>query len=89
MTECAKHNLHGVTVGIITPYRAQLVALDGRGVSKSKLFPNLRVDANTVDGFQGGERDVVLFSTVCANQNGNIGFLTDRRRVNVALTRGR
>ena len=48
-----------------------------------------RVEVRTVDGFQGGERDVVIFSAVRSNADGRLGFLSDARRANVALTRAR
>jgi len=68
-------------VGVITPYQAQSMEL-------KKLIPE-GVEVNTVDGFQGREKEVILFSCVRSNSNGDIGFLKDYRRVNVALTRAR
>ncbi|CAM6115803.1 unnamed protein product [Calypogeia fissa] len=54
-----------------------------------KYRGKLEVDFRTVDGFQGGERDIIIFSAVRANASGKIGFLDDFRRLNVALTRSR
>lgn len=88
-------------IGIISPYYAQtrlLINTFESGFASSKLRPLLgtsraaevaQVEVNTVDGFQGREKRVVLLSTVRSNRNGTIGFLTDRRRLNVALTRAR
>ncbi|KAL2629325.1 hypothetical protein R1flu_014011 [Riccia fluitans] len=90
---CEDHGIPCTSVGIITPYASQVDALSRKlcqGVENTgKRFPHLQVEIKTVDGFQGGERDVILFSTVRANREGKIGFLTDRRRLNVALTRAR
>lgn len=90
---CEGHAITSTSVGIITPYASQVDALSKRlchgGGDPLKRFPNLHVEIKTVDGFQGGERDVILFSTVRANVEGKIGFLTDCRRLNVALTRAR
>jgi len=79
-----------IDVGIISPYRAQVQYL--RHLIKKresfKPFRNL-ISVNTVDGFQGQERDIILISMVRANDNGEIGFLKDLRRMNVAITRAR
>ena len=77
-------------VGVISPYRAQVQYL--RRLLKSKeFFKPFRhlISVNTVDGFQGQERDIILISLVRANDEGQIGFLRDLRRMNVAITRAR
>lgn len=79
-----------VDIGIISPYRAQvqyLRALLRRDDTLRPLTGQLTV--NTVDAFQGQERDVILVSLVRANEDGQIGFLSDLRRMNVAITRAR
>ena len=77
-------------VGIISPYRAQVQYLR-RLLKKRELFKPYRslISVNTVDGFQGQERDIILISLVRANDEGQIGFLRDLRRMNVAITRAR
>ena len=79
-----------IDVGIISPYRAQVQYLK-RLIKKRAFFKPFRhlISVNTVDGFQGQERDVVLISLVRANDTGQIGFLRDLRRMNVAITRAR
>ena len=79
-----------ITVGLISPYRAQVQYLR-RLIGKSKFFKPLRrlITINTVDGFQGQERDVIMVSMVRSNNDGQIGFLRDLRRMNVAITRAR
>ena len=77
-------------VGVISPYRAQVQYL--RRLMKNKeFFKPYRhlISVNTVDGFQGQERDIILISLVRANDDGQIGFLSDLRRMNVAITRAR
>ena len=79
-----------IDVGVISPYRAQVQHLR-RLIAKSgdlKPFRHL-ISVNTVDGFQGQERDIILISLVRANDEGQIGFLRDLRRMNVAITRAR
>ena len=79
-----------IDVGIISPYRAQ-VQLLRRMLMKSEYFKPFRrmISVNTVDGFQGQERDVIVISMVRSNDEGQIGFLRDLRRMNVAITRAR
>lgn len=79
-----------IDVGIISPYKAQVQYLRHR-VKSDPFFKPFRhlISVNTVDGFQGQERDVILISLVRANENGEIGFLRDLRRMNVAMTRAR
>ena len=79
-----------IDVGIISPYRAQVQYLR-RLIKKRNFFKPYRhlISVNTVDGFQGQERDVILISLVRANDTGQIGFLRDLRRMNVAMTRAR
>ena len=77
-------------VGIISPYRAQVQYLR-RQIKKKEWAKPYRqlISVNTVDGFQGQERDIILISLVRANNDGQIGFLRDLRRMNVAITRAR
>ena len=77
-------------VGVISPYRAQVQYLR-RLFKKREFFKPYRhlISINTVDGFQGQERDIILISLVRANDEGQIGFLRDLRRMNVAITRAR
>ena len=79
-----------IDFGIISPYKAQVQYLRGRIKSSDALRPyRSLLTVNTVDGFQGQERDVVFISLVRANEEGQIGFLSDLRRMNVAMTRAR
>ena len=77
-------------VGIISPYRVQVQYLRRQLKKKewAKPYRHL-ITVNTVDGFQGQERDIILISLVRSNDEGQIGFLRDLRRMNVAITRAR
>ena len=77
-------------VGLISPYKAQVQFLR-QLLRKDPFFKPYRnaISVNTVDGFQGQERDIILISLVRANDDGQIGFLRDLRRMNVAMTRAR
>ena len=79
-----------IDVGIISPYRAQVQYLR-RLLLKWEFFKPFRrqISINTVDGFQGQERDIIILSMVRSNDEGQIGFLRDLRRMNVAITRAR
>ncbi len=77
-------------IGIISPYKGQ-VQLLRRMLRKDSYWKPLRhlISINTVDGFQGQERDIILISMVRQNEQGQVGFLSDLRRMNVAITRAR
>lgn len=90
--------LQAEDIGIISAYAAQTVLLrrtfeQDAGDQLSSVLSAARsaevskVEVNTVDGFQGREKSVIIFSTVRSNVGGYIGFLNDKRRLNVALTR--
>lgn len=79
-----------IDFGIISPYKAQVQYLRSQIKSSAVLRPYRHLmSVNTVDGFQGQERDVIYISLVRANNEGQIGFLSDLRRMNVAMTRAR
>lgn len=94
--------LHGEDIGIIAPYVAQVSLLTRLLKSDEKYRKRFSttlgdhrrlqlsdVDVKTVDGFEGREKEVIIFSTVRNNPSGQIGFLADRRRLNVGLTRAK
>ena len=79
-----------IDFGIISPYKAQVQYLRSKIKADASLKPYRSLfTVNTVDGFQGQERDVIFISLVRANEEGQIGFLNDLRRMNVAITRAR
>ncbi|KAF7966306.1 hypothetical protein HWV62_39203 [Athelia sp. TMB] len=95
-------DLQGKDIGIIAPYAAQISLLTrmltthpahrarfeaSLGAARARQLAH--VEVRTVDGFEGREKDVVVFSTVRCNAAGHIGFLADRRRLNVGLTRAK
>ncbi|XP_037493694.1 uncharacterized ATP-dependent helicase C29A10.10c-like [Jatropha curcas] len=81
-----KQNL---SIGVISPYAAQVVAIQDKLSSKYEKVDGFSVKVQSIDGFQGGEEDIVIISTVRSNSSGGIGFVSDPRRVNVSLTRAR
>lgn len=92
ITRIGKHRIleEHIDFGLISPYKAQVQYLRQliRRTPFFKPFHHL-ISVNTVDGFQGQERDVIVISLVRANDEGQIGFLNDLRRMNVAITRAR
>ncbi len=79
-----------IDFAVISPYKPQVRLLRAMIGGDPALKPfRRRITVNTVDGFQGQERDAVFISLVRSNDGGNIGFLTDLRRMNVAMTRAR
>ena len=79
-----------IDFGLISPYKSQVQYIRGL-IKRNAFFKPFRklITVHTVDGFQGQERDVIIISLVRANDQGNIGFLNDLRRMNVAITRAR
>ncbi|CAN0880600.1 TPR and ankyrin repeat-containing protein 1 [Linum grandiflorum] len=80
-----------LSIGVISPYSAQAIAIRKKLGEKyeSTSTDGFSVKVKSVDGFQGGEEDVIIISTVRCNKSGAIGFLSDAQRTNVALTRAR
>ena len=78
-----------LSVGIISPYRAQVEYLKEMFEADKNIPANIHLGVNTIDGFQGQERDVIFISLVRSNARQEIGFLSDYRRMNVAMTRAR
>lgn len=82
--------LENLSMGIITPYRAQVERLQKLAENTPALIAlGKRITINTVDAFQGQERDVIVIGFVRSNTKGEVGFLSDIRRTNVAMTRAR
>lgn len=95
-------DLRGSDIGVITPYVAQVSLLDrlfNRNKDNIERFKRVlgdhramqvaNIEIKSVDGFEGREKEVIIFSTVRNNSLGHIGFLADRRRLNVGLTRAK
>lgn len=76
---------------MISPYNAQVVAIQENFGTRYSMDSksDFSVTVRSIDGFQGGEEDVILLSTVRCNGNGSVGFLSNCQRANVALTRAR
>ncbi|KAF6172047.1 hypothetical protein GIB67_029465 [Kingdonia uniflora] len=90
---CAKHSSVAmrikISVGIISPYKAQVSALITKFGSKYQNCSGFSLRIRSVDGFQGSEENVIIISTVRSNWNGSVGFLLNSQQTNVALTSAR
>ncbi|KAF5201090.1 Tpr and ankyrin repeat-containing protein [Thalictrum thalictroides] len=78
-----------ISIGIISPYAAQVAAIQAKLGLTYENFVDFEVKVKSVDGFQGGEEDIIIFSAVRSNNGGAIGFLSNPQRTNVALTRAK
>lgn len=76
------------SIGIISPYREQVIYMR-KTIEEDERLAGLKLSINTIDAFQGQERDLIYISLVRSNGKGEIGFLKDYRRMNVAMTRAR
>jgi len=74
---------------VISPYRAQVAAIQNKIGKRYENIRGFTVKVRSVDGFQGGEEDIIIVSTVRSNPRGFIGFVSDTRRTNVTITRAR
>ncbi|CAN1804432.1 Probable helicase MAGATAMA 3, partial [Linum perenne] len=78
-----------VSVGVISPYAAQVTEIQRKLGRRYEHGDGFSVKVRSVDGFQGGEEDIIIISTTRSNSSGAIGFLSNGQRANVALTRAR
>ncbi|KAF8025762.1 hypothetical protein BT93_F2561 [Corymbia citriodora subsp. variegata] len=78
-----------LSVGVISPYRAQVAAIQKEIGRRYENIKGFTVKVRSVDGFQGGEADIIIVSTVRSNPRGFIGFVSDTKRTNVTITRAR
>ena len=76
------------SIGLISPYAGQVNFIEAE-VEQDEEMKGLNIEVNTIDGFQGQEKDVIYISLVRSNDQGNVGFLADERRLNVAMTRAK
>ncbi len=79
----------GLQIGIISPYKEQVIYMQEQIKSDFDHFPDADITVDTIDSFQGQERDIIYISLVRSNDSGEIGFLKDSRRMNVAMTRAK
>ena len=90
--EPTEHDQRPLTIGVIAPYRAQINYLKD-AIEDSEVLNGLllqrRLSVGTVDSFQGQERDIIAITLTRSNPQGEIGFLSDIRRMNVGMTRAR
>jgi len=80
-------NKEFLNIGVIAPYKAQVERLKQK-ISVDDSY-NVALTINTIDGFQGQERDIIYITLVRSNEKGEVGFLSNERRMNVAMTRAK
>jgi len=78
----------GCSIGIISPYAQQIRYIKSQ-ISEDEILRAHDVTVNSIDGFQGQEKDIIYISLVRSNDSGELGFLKDMRRLNVAITRAK
>ncbi|KAL5734153.1 hypothetical protein ACOSP7_032014 [Xanthoceras sorbifolium] len=78
-----------LTIGVVSPHTAQVVAIEDNLRHKDENIDGFTMNVKSVDGFQGGEEDIIIISTVRSNICGSIGSISKPKRINVALTRDR
>jgi senataxin len=76
-------------VGVVSPYKGQVRAIQEKLGKTYEMHSSFTVKVRSVDGFQGAEEDIIIFSTVRSNSAGKVGFLENLNRTNVALTRAK
>lgn len=84
-----KTNVFDYSVGVISPYSRQVQVLNELIIEHPVLCDFKNIKVKTIDGFQGREKDIIYISLVRSNNNGEIGFLQEIRRLNVAITRAK
>ena len=78
-----------LTIGVVSPYNAQVFSIQEKLANKYEKLDGFSVKVKSIDGFQGGEEDIIILSTVRSNSYGSVGFISSPQRTNVALTRAR
>jgi len=78
-----------LSIGVVSPYAAQVVSLQDMLGQKYDKHEGFDVKVKTIDGFQGGEQDIIILSTVRTDCSTSLGFISNNQRTNVALTRAR
>ncbi|CAI8609539.1 unnamed protein product [Vicia faba] len=85
-----KRTQEKVSIVVISPYNAQVYAIQDKIKEYTSVSDtDFSVSVRSIDGFQGGEEDIIIMSTVRSNGSGKVGFLSNRQRTNVAMTRAR
>nr|XP_043619819.1 uncharacterized protein LOC122591622 [Erigeron canadensis] len=78
-----------VSIGVVSPYASQVATIQEKLACKYEKLDGFSVKVKSIDGFQGGEEDIIILSTVRSNERGSVGFISSSQRMNVALSRAR